>query len=493
MNTTRDFREQIRRYAAFVLSLFILALGVALTLRADLGSSPISCPPYVLSRAPQGGLTIGGYIFCMQFFFVAAQVALLRKDFQKIQLLQLGVCLLFGSFTDLAMFLTEPFQWSNTLSGYTLRWLQLVLGGAILGIGVAWEVRCDVLMIPGEGLPATIAKVFRIDFGKVKIVFDVILVLAAVVLCYVFWGRWRWDMVGIGTLFSMFYVGIIVRLVNPHLSWLDNWLTGGQTPPAATVSADGAPLVITVSRQYGSGGHELAERLAGALKIPFYDKSILFAAARELGSSPERLLPREQSVSNAGMLNMIVENGGGVSPEMSLSEDDALFMAESRVIRALASRKSCVIVGRCADFVLKDHPRCFRIFVRSDLDFARGRVAGYTSLPQPEVDRAILQVNRERANHYRRYTGRKWDDACNYDLVLNTSRIPIDRAVALILTEKRHLKLPLTAEHRLRLVRGNASYPPGRAEAASFSPVVSFRIRRKYSSLPLQSANGPVW
>lgn len=228
MKESRGIREHCRRYAAFVVSLFILALGVALTLRADLGSSPISCPPYVLSRAPQPLLSIGGYIFCMQFFFVLAQIILLRKDFQKIQLLQLAVCLIFGTFTDVAMFLTEPLQWGGGLSGYLLRWLQLAFGGAILGIGVAWEVRCDVLMIPGEGLPATIARVFRIDFGKVKIAFDVTLVAAAVALCYFFWGRWRWDMVGFGTLFSMFYVGFIVRLVNPHMRWLDNWLCAGR-------------------------------------------------------------------------------------------------------------------------------------------------------------------------------------------------------------------------------------------------------------------------
>lgn len=162
----------------------------------------------------------------MQVFFVLAQIILLRREFQKIQLLQLAVCLLFGSFTDFAMFLTEPFQWGNSLPGYVLRWLQLAVGGAILGFGVAWEVRCDVLMIPGEGLPATIAKVFQVDFGKVKIVFDVTLVLVSIVLCCFFWGRWRWEMVGAGTLFSMFYVGIIVRLVNPHMSWLERWLCG---------------------------------------------------------------------------------------------------------------------------------------------------------------------------------------------------------------------------------------------------------------------------
>ena len=436
VKTTRSIQEHLRRYAAFVASLFILALGVALTLRAELGSSPISCPPYVLSRVPDSALSIGGYIFCMQFFFVVGQIILLRKNFQKIQLLQLAVCLLFGSFTDVAMFLTEPFQWGEDLLGYTLRWIQLAAGGIILGIGVAWEVRCDVLMIPGEGLPATIAKVFHIDFGKVKIVFDVVLVLIAVICCYVFWGKWQWDMVGAGTLFSMFYVGAVVRVVNPHLSWLENWLRG--TAPASAASTESpagqGPLVITISREYGSGGHELGEKLAESLHIPFYDKSILYEAARELGRDSRRLGRKEQSLSGKGVLQMIFEDGGGVSPEMALSEDDALFVTESRIIRRLAAEKSCVIVGRCADFVLKDHPGCFKVFVRSEPEFSRQRAAGYTGLPLSEIDREISRINRERANHYRHYTERNWADARNYDLVINTSTVSLDGAVKIIRT-----------------------------------------------------------
>ena len=436
MKATRGIREQLRRYTAFIASLFILALGVALTLRAELGSSPISCPPYVLSRVPEAALTIGGYIFCMQFFFVVGQILLLRRNFQKIQLLQLAVCLLFGCFTDFAMFLTAPFQWDSSLSGYTLRWIQLAVGGVILGIGVAWEVRCDVLMIPGEGLPATIAKVFHIDFGKVKIVFDVTLVLISVICCYIFWGRWRWDMVGAGTLFSMFFVGAVVRFVNPRMTWLENWLrgTGPSSMPMPDASLKPSPIVITISREYGSGGHELGEKLARSLHVPLYDKSILYRAAGELGCNPAHLMKKEQSLSGSGVLQMIFEDGGGVSPEMALSEDDAIFVTESRIIRMEAAKRSCVIVGRCADFILKDHPGCFRVFVRSGRDFSRRRVSEYTGLPLSEIDREIARINRERASHYRRYTGRNWADARNYDLVINTSVISLDRAVAIIRT-----------------------------------------------------------
>lgn len=221
MKEQRSIAEWGRRTLSFVFSLFVLGIGVALTIRANLGSSPITCPPYVLSMIPASPLTVGGWIFCMQFFFVLLQWLLLRKDFQKIQILQLGVCLLFGFFSDLGMWLTESLQWSDTLLGYSARWVQLAVAGVILGIGVVWEVRSDILLIPGEGLPITISRVFRIDFGKVKIAFDVFLVAVAFICCYIVFGRWRWDLVGAGTLFSMFYVGIVVRCVSPHMHWLD--------------------------------------------------------------------------------------------------------------------------------------------------------------------------------------------------------------------------------------------------------------------------------
>lgn len=224
----RSRSEWIRRSISFVLSLFVLGIGVALTIRANLGSSPITCPPYVVSTFPTSPLTVGGWIFCMQFFFVLLQWILLRKDFQKIQIFQLGICLLFGFFSDLGLWLTQPLQWDDSVMGYTARWIQLAVAGAILGVGVIWEVRSDILLIPGEGLPITISRVFHTDFGKVKIAFDVFLVGLAVLCCYMAFGCWRWDLVGAGTLFSMFYVGMVVRAVSPHMNWLNRWLEGKQ-------------------------------------------------------------------------------------------------------------------------------------------------------------------------------------------------------------------------------------------------------------------------
>lgn len=432
MKEQRSIAEWGRRTLSFVFSLFVLGIGVALTIRANLGSSPITCPPYVLSMIPASPLTVGGWIFCMQFFFVLLQWLLLRKDFQKIQILQLGVCLLFGFFSDLGMWLTESLQWSDTLLGYSARWVQLAVAGAILGIGVVWEVRSDILLIPGEGLPITISRVFRIDFGKVKIAFDVFLVAVAVICCYIVFGRWRWDLVGAGTLFSMFYVGIVVRFVSPHMRWLDRWLTGERITGISAAPAGNTPLVITISRQYGSGGHEIGEKLAETLGIPLYDRNIIDKTAEELGFSPKVVMEREQSATPMQLLETVVAEGGGVLPDMELSEDDAIFVTESRIIRDAAAKGSCVIIGRCADFVLRNRTECFRVFVRADIEQARKRVVEKYGITPDNAEAEIEKINRERSNHYWRYTGRKWADVDNYDLVLNSSKTGIDKAVGMI-------------------------------------------------------------
>lgn len=428
----RSSAEWLRRSISFVFSLFVLGIGVALAIRANLGSSPITCPPYVLSMIPSSPFTVGGWIFCMQFFFVLLQWLLLRKDFQKIQILQLGICLLFGFFSDLGMWLTEPLQWSDTLLGYTARWIQLAVAGAILGIGVIWEVRSDILLIPGEGLPITISRVFHIDFGKVKIAFDVFLVVVAVICCYIFFGCWQWNLVGAGTLFSMFYVGMVVRVVSPHMKWLDNWLTGVSSSERYAVAGGNMPLVITISRQYGSGGHEIGEKLAASLCIPLYDKNIIDKTAEDLGFSQKKVMEREQTATTMQLLEMVFSDSSGVIPDMKLSEDDAIFVNESRIIRELATKGSCVIIGRCADFVLRDRPDCFRVFIRADMEQARNRVVEEYGITPQNAEAEIERINKERSTHYWKYTRKRWNDAENYDLVLNSSKMGIDKAAAMI-------------------------------------------------------------
>jgi uncharacterized membrane protein YczE len=110
MTEKRSKEELLRRYIVFVITLFIMALGVSLSIRANLGSSPISAPPYVLSKMPGAIMTMGEFTICMHVIFIIIQILVLRKNYEKIQLLQLAVGFLYGFYTDLTMWITQPFN-----------------------------------------------------------------------------------------------------------------------------------------------------------------------------------------------------------------------------------------------------------------------------------------------------------------------------------------------------------------------------------------------
>ncbi len=434
MKSVRGKKELLRRYFVFVVALFIIAFGTSLSIRANLGSSPISCPPYVLSLIPGTALTMGEYVICMHIFFILSQILMLRRDYQIIQLLQILVSLLFGVYTDLTMWMTGLFQFDNTTIGYFFRFIQLCVGGGLLAYGIALEVKCDVLMLAGEGFPLAISKVVHADFGKVKIFSDTGLVVVGIVFCFVFFGRWHWDMIGVGTLFSMFYVGFLVRKFSPRFKWIEPYFDVTPVPEAAmeAVAVGNMPLVVTISREYGSGGHEVGEKLAEKLSVKLYDKYLIDKTAEDLGYSHEFVKENEQNISTSKLWELIFTDKS-IPMSMNPSCDDAIFVSQSRTIHQLARQEACVIIGRCANWLLREDPNCFRVFVCSDEKDAVKRVQNYEGVVKLRAKELVEQTNRARANHYWKYTGGVWTDARNYDLVVNSSRISIDEIVEIII------------------------------------------------------------
>lgn len=440
----RSPKELLRRYVSFVVVLFIIAFGTSLSIRANLGSSPISCPPYVLSLVP-GAWSMGSYVMCMHVFFILAQILLLRKDYQKIQLLQIFVSVLFGVYTDVTMWMTSFMQVPDSVApaiGYALRFIELLAGGAILAYGISLEVHCDVLMLAGEGFPLAIAKVVKRDFGKVKMFSDTGLVCVGVVFMFIFFGGWHWDMIGPGTLVSMFYVGFMVRKFSPTMAWFDNLLTDKAAATADTKAAEAeeeANLVVTISREYGSGGHDVGEKLAARLGIKLYDRTLIDKTAAELGYTAEYVANNEQNISTAKLWELIFTDKS-IPASMNPNADDAIFVSQSRTIRELASERPCVIIGRMADWVLRDRKNRLRVFVTSDRQLAVSNVMAKEHLSADEAARKIERINKGRANHYYQYADRQWTDARNYDLVINVSVTGIDGAVELIAKAVAQLK-----------------------------------------------------
>lgn len=445
MNGKRSRAEWLRRYASFVVILFIIAFGTSLSIRANLGSSPISAPPYILSLIPGMNLTMGQLTICMHVFFITLQLLLLRKNFEARQYTQILVSFLFGFYTDLTMWMTGflqiPFD-LNPLIGYPLRFIELLIGGAVLAFGIACEVRCDSLMLAGEGLPLAISKFLKKDFGKVKICSDTSLVFIGTIFMFIYFGRWSWEMVGVGTLVSMFYVGFMVRVFAPHIGWLDRiFIPRAERQAAAAAGADqwSGNRIVTIARTYGSGGNAVGEAVARHLGCPCYNRQIIDQTAREMGYSTEFVAENEQNLSSGRLWEMIFTDSG-IPASMNPSKEDAIYVSQSRTIRELAHKGPCVIIGRLANWILRDDPHVLRVFVTSGRDYAVRQIADKLHLSTDEAARKVDRVNTGRANHCRHYTGKSWTDITGYDLVINTERTGIDGAVDMILRAAREEK-----------------------------------------------------
>ncbi len=416
----------VRRYLLFLVSLFINAFGIAFITKALLGTSPITSVTYVLSMFTP--LTIGQwtvflnllFVVCELFFMTRSQV---RKDLQP-YLLQIPIALCFGTFIDISM---NMLYWLVPAS-YVSQLVSLAIGCIILALGIALEVKANVAMMAGEFFVRVISLRFKKEFGYVKLGFDISLVILACLLSLAFMD----GIYGVreGTVIAALAVGPVVHFVSPYYRRIDNWIRISQTPASETAAISGH-IVITIAREYGSGGHLLGEMLAKELGIKLYDKEFITLAAQKSGIDKDYITANEQSIPSF-WLKCILSQSCEAPLESSLSTDDVLFVAESKIIQEVAARESCVIVGRCADFILGNQPKVIKVFCYSDLASACKRCIGEYGIKEEAAETEIKRINRNRIAHYEYYTGMKWGEPHHYHLMLNTGTIGLKTACTLI-------------------------------------------------------------
>lgn len=202
-------------------SLWLMTLGVALCIKSSLGSSVISALPYIFSLAGESGsvpaLSVGAYTIIMNFILVSCQILILRRRFDPLQLFQLVIGFVFGWLIDLNMLIVGDLP----VDALAAQIITQFLGCTVMGIGIAFEIKCGSVTMPGEGISIAVCQVSKRPFAKVKIIIDILLVSLAVIAGFCFERRWMWNVVGPGTLFAMFYVGYVVKLITPRLGWFD--------------------------------------------------------------------------------------------------------------------------------------------------------------------------------------------------------------------------------------------------------------------------------
>lgn len=194
--------------------------------------------------------------------------------------------------------------------------------------------------------------------------------------------------------------------------------------------------IITISRQFGSGGREIGAKLASKLGIVFYDNEIISRAAKESGFAEAAFENAEKKATNSLLYSIAMGMNAYGNQDIGfthLSLDDQLYLAQSNVIRKVAKEGPCVIVGRCADYVLRDYDNVVNIFIWADLEARKKRAINEYHLKENKVAEEILRTDKRRANYYNYHASEKWGKAENYHLSIRSDYIGIDNSVDCIL------------------------------------------------------------
>ena len=195
--------------------------------------------------------------------------------------------------------------------------------------------------------------------------------------------------------------------------------------------------IITISREYGSGGRQVGLTVAKKLGMEFYDKELIDAAAKEIGFPTEMIADREQRLTNSLLYNFAMGTLYGIAyprePKVSeLPLTEQIYQAQKKAIEEAAKRGSCIFVGRCADYILKSRPDVLRVFIYADRDIRKRRAIEEYGEIEEYIDEFMYQTDKRRRIHYENYTNQKWGSRENYDLMLNSGDLGLDKCVDLL-------------------------------------------------------------
>ncbi|MBR4889165.1 MAG: cytidylate kinase-like family protein [Clostridia bacterium] len=194
--------------------------------------------------------------------------------------------------------------------------------------------------------------------------------------------------------------------------------------------------VITISRQYGSQGHEVGQKVAEKLSIPYFDKSLIALAAQQSGFS-EAAFEYADEKAGSSLLYSMVTSGMGVAARIAgtneLPINDKLFLIQSDIIRDAANKGPCVIVGRCSNYILREYPNIFKVFIHAKKEDRVKHAIEVDGIDANKAADFVTKRDKQRANYYNFYSSLRWDDINAYNLTLDTSLFSVDEAADIII------------------------------------------------------------
>lgn len=193
--------------------------------------------------------------------------------------------------------------------------------------------------------------------------------------------------------------------------------------------------VITIGREYGSAGRQIGMALAAELEIKCYDKELLALAAKDSGLTEELFHTHDEKPTNSFLYSLVMDTysmGYSTPSFIDMPLNQRVFMAQHDSIKKLADSESCIIVGRCADYALKNHPGCISVFIKADMDAKIKRIMRIYGYNENKARDLIVKTDKKRANYYNFYSNKKWGDSRSYDLCIDSSKLGIDGTVAML-------------------------------------------------------------
>lgn len=192
--------------------------------------------------------------------------------------------------------------------------------------------------------------------------------------------------------------------------------------------------IITISREFGSGGRSIGKAVAEKLNIPYYDKELIKEVAEKTGLSPEYIENAGEYAPGKSLLSFLPSLNGTQSFSGEMSAADFLWCMQRQVILDLAEKGSCVIVGRCADYILKDEPCAIHIFVHASTEYKAERIVRLYGESEKKPEERLAEKDKKRSVHYKHFTGREWGKCQNYHLSLDSGKIGIEKCVSMIVS-----------------------------------------------------------
>lgn len=193
--------------------------------------------------------------------------------------------------------------------------------------------------------------------------------------------------------------------------------------------------IITIGRQFGSGGHAVGEKLSKQLGIPFYDKELIAMAAKESGYSEKLFEDVDEKPTNSFLYSLAMGSyimGNSLSGAVDMPLNDKLFVIQSNIMQKIAAEGSCIIVGRCADYVLKEEHDCVNVFIHADMEIRVKAIAKAFQVTDAKAEDMIIKTEKTRASYYNYFANTHWGKVDNYHLTIDTGLIGVDNTVALI-------------------------------------------------------------